>query len=197
MNSISKKSIEDIKKNLIFREYKKDENRFIATNNFFISEEIDDEIEFIRKDLSKDSYNNNKYVEKITPCYENIYVSQDGYRTYTDTLSYLNKRYVDLVVISNMSFNLDETNVYQRDIIKNYIKNDKEINEGLFDKNEIIKTLEIPTKHNDKKIILENIKLNKKYLFKVGFIESNQNIYNVLNSDERIKAISNSNLILV
>ena len=197
MDSSNKKSIEDIRKNLIFREYKKDENQFIATNNFFISEEIDDKIEFIRKDL----YSNNVYLEKITPCYENIYVSQDGYRTYTDTLSYLDQRYINLVVISNISFNLDETNIFQRDIVKRIIKNDKLINENLFDSYEStdnIKTLEIPTKYNDKKIILDNVRLNKKYLFKVGFNESYQNIGIVSNSTKNItKSKSQSNLILV
>ena len=199
MNSFIKKSIEDVTKNLIFREYIKDDNLFIATNNFFVSEEVEDNnIEFIRKDFHIS--NNNNYVEKITPCYENIYVSQDGYRTYTKNISFLDKRYINLIVISNISFDLDETNIYQRDIIKRYINNDKAINEALFDydgcKN--IKTIEIPSKKNkNKKIVLDKIELNKKFLFKINFSESYQNIGILSTLDNKTKIKSNNNLIYV
>ena len=80
-----------------------------------------------------------------------------------------------------MSFSLDDTHIYNTEIIKKCIESDGEINEKIFEdiyyNNEFSKKInvELPKKYNNKKIILENVDVNKKYLFKINFMELNKN----------------------
>jgi hypothetical protein len=185
MKNINHKSIEDIQnfyssinskknvvkeKNTIFREFKKCNDKFIATNKFFVSEEIDEgKFQFSGFDINKKIRDN----QKIIPYPENndIYIS----------INNLNKDYIDLILISNISFNLDDINIFNTEIIKKCIENDGEINDKIFEdiyyNNEFSKkiNLELPKKYGNKKIILENIEVNKKYLFKINFMELNKN----------------------
>lgn len=159
------KSIEDTYKNYfynkyIFREFLKENNRFIALNNFYVSDEIDKgRLEF------------NNSIEKITP-FNNIYMeiyNRDN----------LFKNYINLITISNISFSLDDLNINKFDIIKKFIDNDLEIEEKLLEDlyyNNLFSEkidIEIPNKYNTK-IIMEE--MNKKYLFKIDIEKLHQNM---------------------
>lgn len=159
------KSIEDTYKNCLnkknmFREFVKENEFYIATNNFYVSDEVDD---------GRLEFNNNN--EKIKP-YNNIYME-----LYNDNLF---KNYINLVLISNISFNLDEININKFDIIKKFIDNDIEIEEKILEdfyyNNIFSKKInkEIPNNFN-KKIIMEG--MNNKYLFKINIDELYKNIY--------------------
>lgn len=189
MQNINHKSIEDIQnfyssinskknivkeKNNIFREFKKCEDKFLATNKFFISEEIDGgKFQFSEFDINKKIRDN----QKIIPYSGN----NDIYVSLNKENNILNNNYIDLILISNVSFSLDDTHIYNTEIIKKCIESDGEINEKIFEdiyyNNEFSKkiNLELPKKYNNKKIILENVDVNKKYLFKISFMELNKN----------------------
>jgi len=178
MENINHKSIEDIQnfyltiksrkniikdKNNIFREFNKCNDTFIATNKFFMSEEVDEG----KFQFSEFHINTNN--EKIIP-YNDIYISS-------------NKDYIDLILLSNISFNLDEVSIYNTEIIKRCIESDGKINERIFEdiyfNEEFSKKInvELPRKYNNKKIILEDVEVNKKYLFKINFMELNKNSF--------------------
>ena len=160
------KNINTIKNN-IFREFNKKNDTFIATNNFYLSEEKDNGI-FI---FSNINHNN----ETIFPYNEDkeIFVLNNK----------STKKYVDLLLLSKITLSLDDTCINRSELIKNIITNDLVIDEKLFEdlyfnqefSNKI--NIELPKKYNDKKIILEDIDIEKKYLFKINFIELNRNFY--------------------
>ena len=160
------KNINAIKNN-IFREFNKKNDTFIATNNFYVSEENDNGT-FI---FSNINHNN----EIIFPYNENkdIFILNNK----------LSEKYVDLVLLSKITLSLDDTCINRSELIKNIIANDLVIDEKLFEdlyfnqdfSNKI--NIELPKKYNDKKIILEDIDIEKKYLFKINFIELNRNFY--------------------
>jgi hypothetical protein len=161
-------------KNHIFREYIKNNDKFIATEHFYISEEVDDEkLGFYKFE------NSNNYSLKIIP-FENNNI--DIYQLLKENqLEY----YIDLILISNISFTLEDTQINKSDIIKKMIETDKFIDEKLFEDlyyNETFSkkiNLELPINKFDinKKIVLEDIDIKKIYLFKVHIVELNRNFY--------------------
>ena len=147
-------------KNIIFREFEKKDDKFIAMNKFFISNEIEGGlIEFkghnINEKLIQYSKNNNIFIN--------------------------NKTYIDLVIVSNISFSIDETNINKYELIHKFIENNSVIEDTIFEdlyfNKEFSKkiNIELPKKYG-KNIILEDVEINKKYLFKINFIELNRNI---------------------
>ena len=187
--------------NTIYREYDKQNNDiFIATDKYYISEKNEDSItEYIGFNFSKDySYNGGKHIkniylpfinnffETITQCDDTeLFISHDAYRTFNDdNSSYINKKYIDLVIVNNISFSLDEIKVNKRDIIQKTIMNDILIHDKLleklyfndnFSKNISIK---LPEKYN--KLVFDNT-INNKYLFKINFTELPLNYNNEIN----------------
>lgn len=169
MKNIAKKSIEDINniKNVIFREFKKEDDVFIATDIFYVSEEIDNGM------LGFNVIDSNS--NRILPYLQNnnIYVSINN-----DI-----KQYIDLIVISNISLSLDDIKINKSQLIHKILENHNIIDEKLFEDlyfNEDFSkkiNLEIPQKYNNKKIILEDIDISKKYLFKINIIELNRTFY--------------------
>ncbi len=183
-------SFEDInnkiknKKNNIFREYLINNDSFIATNKFFISHENDNGMIEFR------IFNVNSINEKLTPYLSdtNIYISMKDPEKKSSYLNFYN--YIDLVTISDITFSIDDIKIEKRTIIKKFIENDCEINDKLFEElyfnTDFSKkiNIELPKKYNNKKIFLENIDIEKKYLFKIDFIELNRNFYqenNIIN----------------
>lgn len=165
MKHITKKSMEAVKniKNYIFREFEKKDDTFIATNKFYTTEEVDNG-KFMFKTLRSNKD------DKIIPYSEdgNIYVS-------------LNNKdlYFDLILLSNISFNIDDININKSVLINKLLENDNVIDEKLFEdlyfNEEFSKkiNIELPQKYNNK-IILEDIEIKKKYLFKINLIELNR-----------------------
>jgi len=173
-------------KNNIFREYLINNDSFIATNKFFISQENDNRMIEFR------IFNVNSINEKLTPYLcdisdsndTNIYISMKK----SSNLNFDN--YIDLVTISDITFSINDIKIEKRTIIKKFIENDCEINDKLFEElyfnTDFSKkiNIELPKKYNNKNIILENMDIKKKFLFKVDFIELNRNFYqenNIIN----------------
>ena len=84
---------------------------------------------------------------------------------------------------SNISFTLEDTQINKNDIIKKMLETDTLIDEKLFEDlyyNENFSkkiNVELPKNYNNKKIILEDIEIEKTYLFKVEIIELNRNFH--------------------
>jgi len=191
--SINQKNKNQNIKNYIFREYEKKKDKFVATNKFFISEEVEGgKIEFnefnIKElyqnidgyDKIKLNYMKKNIYQKIIPYSEdeNIYISINN-KSYLED-NFIINRYIELILISNISFSLDDININKNEIINKMIKNDVIIDEYLFEDlyyNEDFSkkiNLELPKKYNNKKIILEDMDVDKKYLFKINIHELNR-----------------------
>jgi hypothetical protein len=156
-------------KNNIFREFIKNNDIFVATNNFYSSEEGDDG-KFIFSNIN----NNNN--EKFFPFNEkDVFIIMNN--------NSVSDKYVDLLLLSKITLSLDDTYINRSELIKNIIANDLVIDEKLFEdlyfNEEFSKKInvELPKKYNDKKIILEDIDIEKKYLFKINILECNRIFY--------------------
>ena len=198
-------SIEDIKnelckKKFIFREFKKSGDKFIAMNKFFVSEEIDEgKLEFISIKLNKldrindyekiipeSNIKNDSYIKNI----KNLYISLNSMN---ENNIFYNRQYIDLIIISNISFQIDETTIDKTNIIKKMLFNDSNNDanncenndanncenflEDLYYNEDFSKkiNIELPKKYGNNKIILENEDIYKKYLFKMNFTELSLN----------------------
>lgn len=172
-NSKNKRKNKNLK-NIIFRQFEKKKDKFIATNNFYMSEEVDDgKLEF-------NSFNTSNYFnksnEKIVPYNEN-----NVYLLVNNKNNNSLKKYIDLTVISNISFSLEDININKSDIIKRMVESDVIIDEKLLEdlyfNQDFSKkiNLELPKKYNNQKIILEDINIDKIYLFKINLLELNRN----------------------
>jgi len=152
-------SMEDIKKT-IYREYEKINNKFIAVDKFFISEEVDkNRFEYIQ-------YYSNKESERIIP------VDNNSFYLSIDKNKLKNKNFLDLIILSNVCFSLDENNINKNDIIKKYMDSNYETNdsfnrllEDIYYNNDFSKkiNIELPSKY------VNDTNLKKKYLFKVDY----------------------------
>ena len=181
VNQINNISIDDIKKvvrkltknnnilnkNEVYREFVKINDSFVATNNFFLSDEIDNnKINFNKISISK-------HKEILFNVDNNIY-EYNGQRIYNENEYYLLKELINLIVICDIEFNLDEINIEKKEIFKKFIENEKNINENLFEDiyyNDNFSSkinLELP-KH--KKTLIEDENIQKKYLFKIKINE--------------------------
>lgn len=181
INQTNSISIEDIKrvvkkitknnnilgKNEIYREFIKINDSFTATNNFFLSDEIENnKINFNKISLSKQK-------ESLFNIGNNIY-EYNGPRIYNEDESYLLKELVNLVIIGDIEFRIDEINIEKTEIFKRFIENEKDINEILFEdiyyndsfSNKI--NIDVP---KFKKALIEDNKIQKKYLFKIKINE--------------------------
>ncbi len=176
MKNIARKSIEDINdvKNYIFREFQKKEDNFIATNNFYTSEEIDNK---------KVQFNSMDTEERIIPCANNdVYISIKN-NIDEETDNFITKTYIDLILLSNITLTLDDIKINKTELIHKILSSDMTLEERLFEdlyfneefSNKI--NLELPKKYNDSKIIIEDIEVHKKYLFKINILELNRTFY--------------------
>ena len=189
MENNNKYSIEDIKQiyskiikenqsvdreNFIFREYTKNKNKFIATHNFFISNDIGEgKVEFNLINLK--NYNSyypyKKMGEKIVPYDDNLYVRQMNEEE-------KNKEYINLLVLSDISFSINDEIINKNEIIKKFIDND---NDGKCDISNFFEDMYYNEEFS-KKINIEVPKMiesseNKKYLFKISFVESSVSFF--------------------
>ena len=90
------------------------------------------------------------------------------------------KKYIDLTVLHNISFSLEDININKSDIIKKFLDCDINVDDKLLSdiyyNEEFSKkiNLELPNKYN-KSIILEDIVIDKIYLFKNKSFRINRN----------------------
>ena len=153
----------DVQQNIIYREYKKEGDIFIANNDFYIS---------TINEHKKVSYRNiNIKTNLIQEIQDNVF-EYNGDRVYTDMNSYIDKRIINLLVINDVEFNIDETNINKQELFKKYIENEKQINDLLLEdiyfneefSNKINISLPLSYKNIDDTI-------EKKYLFKINLNE--------------------------
>jgi len=162
--------------NNIFREFKRINDKYIALNKFYICITNNEKTEF--KEIDINSMTDKDYI-KITPFSENedLYISIEN-KYINDIL--LKKEYIDLILITNISFTLNEINMDMDYLLKKFIKNDSNIDDKIlediyYNKNFSKKIkLNLPKKYN---YSFENKNISKKYLFKVNLIELNQSFY--------------------
>ena len=167
----NKKSYKNLN-NIIFRQYKKDNDKFIATNNFYLSEDVGDgKVQFKGLKLLIN-------YEKIIPYENNVYIFENKSL----------KKYIDLTFLHNISFSLEDININKSEIIKKFldsdvIMDDKFLSDIYYNENFSKKiNLELPNKYN-KSIVLEDILIDKIYLFRINLLELNRNFeseYNII-----------------
>ena len=115
--------------NFIFREYQKDDDKFIATNNFYFSNEFDDgKVGFFSFDNNSIYKNNEEIYKKIIPYNENLYVLKNK-----ENNEFFFEKYIDLILISNISFSIDDIYINKTEIIKKFMERDELIDEKLFE----------------------------------------------------------------
>ena len=149
-------------KNSVFREYKKEGDSFIASNNFYIE----------NKTIHKTNYRKfdslSNFIEEIN---NNIY-EYSGDRIQNDLYSYIDKKYINLLVINDIEFAIDEININKKELFKKFIENDKKINELLLE--DFYYNENFSNKINislPKNIVNKEDKLDKVYLFKIKLNE--------------------------
>jgi hypothetical protein len=155
-------------KNTIFREYDKIKDKYIATNKFYISCEVDDDkYEFNEFEIESFNIKNNiKFIPD--PNNNNLYLIDNKNES------------INLILISNISFTLNEIQINKNDLLKKFINNDSNIDENIIEDiyyNDFFSKkiqLNIPNKYNN---YLNNKDTIKKYLFKLNLIESNHIFY--------------------
>ena len=160
-------------KKSIFREYEKKLDKFVATNRFFIPELYNECIVFNSFDIDflyQNSLSKRKDMLRPFEDNKNIYVCN-------------NNNYYNLVILSNIEFSLDDTNINKNDIFQKYIETNNEIDDNLlkdlYYNEEFSKkiNIQLPKKYNDKVITLEDVEIKNKYLFKINIIELNRSFY--------------------
>ena len=162
----------NIKKS-IFREYEKKLDKFVATNRFFTPELYNECIVFNSFDIDFLYQNIISKKKDILRPYEdnkNIYICN-------------NDNYYNLVILSNIEFSLDDTNINKNDIFQKIIESNNEIDDNflidLYYNEDFSKkiNIQLPKKYNNKIITLEDIEIKNKYLFKINIIELNRSFY--------------------
>lgn len=168
VNDLLKKSY----KKFVYREYKKEDDVFIAENNFYTLHINNDN----NKEDNKLSYRKiNSKTNTIKKISDTIF-EYNGERIYSKNHSYIDKRMIELLVIDDIELNIEELNINKKELFKKYIENEKKINDLLLQdiyynekfSNKI--NVELP---NSKKYIentIENV-IEKKYLFKIKINE--------------------------
>lgn len=145
--------IAKIEKNEMFREYVKENNKFIATNNYFVSDNNSDS-----KYIKIQGNSNEKYIEKRNNRYVIHYEIN-----YKDSEIISETKEVDLMIIKNIDLEMNNETIDIKKLIKS-----NEINNNECDM--LLQDLYFNTFYYDKfdiKINNKNICTSKKYLFKI------------------------------
>jgi len=195
MGNNNENTIEDIKKiysnikvdrqNFIFREFTKNKNKFVATDNFFISEEIgDSKIGFICIDLK--NYNSyfpfKKTNEKIVP-YLNYTKENDMTFPHEVSLKnndkdlqflYVNnqvdKKFINLLVLSDIAFSMNDKIISKNEIIQKFIDKESDYNNKSF------------TNFSEK--FIEDLYYNEEFSNKINIKMPNKNIIKILSKKD-------------
>lgn len=147
----------------IFREFEKNNDKYIATNNFYISS--DDECGNIEYNLFNINSLNKIVNDKIIVYSDNLYINVR------------NNEYINLITLSNISFSLNDIDINKNYIINKFMESDVEIDDNIIEdiyyNNEFAKRMNInlPDKY------MNQSNIEKKYLFKINMVELNQSFY--------------------
>ena len=147
----------------IFREFEKNNDKYIATNNFYISS--DDECGNIEYNLFNINSLNKIVNDKIIVYSDNLHINVR------------NNEYINLITLSNISFSLNDIDINKNYIINKFMESDVEIDDNIIEdiyyNNEFAKKMNInlPDKY------MNQSNIEKKYLFKINMVELNQSFY--------------------
>jgi hypothetical protein len=156
----------------IFREYKKNNDTFIALNNFYISKIIDNSyIQYDKYDIVNNVHK--EIYEKIVP-----YCDSEKELYIIKSKEYFS--IIDLILVEDISFSIDDLNITKSEIIKKLLDiNLEKEEESEFLSDKLFKDLYY-NENFSKKINIDypgkekNIKtVDKKYLFRIHFLENN------------------------
>ena len=148
-----KSKLSSFDKNEMFREYVKEHNKFIATNNYFVSDDNSDE-----KYIKIYGNSNEKFIEKKN----NRYVIHYDIN-YRDSEIIHETKEIDLMIIKNIDLEIDNESIDIKKLIKN-----NEINSN--DCDILLQDLYFNSFYYDKfniKMNKQNIISSKKYFFKI------------------------------
>ena len=161
----------------VYREYEKVNNLFVATDRYYITEDFKNDGENIETNFicfnNFHNYNNyltsNNYYEKIIPCnFDNNYY-----------ISTKNNSYIHLIVVDNVVFSLDETEINVKDMLYKLMYNN-DVNDEL--NNKLLETIynihrkftiQLPNVYEN--IQLDTVNVQDKILLKVRYNELPKN----------------------
>ena len=170
MNSIKKNllnknnhiSFNNLNKNIIFREYKKKGDLFVALNNFYsIFIDEDNKLKYQELNSKNSMYEVDNNIFEYT-----------GNRIYNDISSYIEKKYIHLCVIHDIEFTIEDININKQELFKRFIENDIKINQELLE--DIYYNQDFSNKINmdlSKVNKIMDDKIEKTYLFKININE--------------------------
>lgn len=161
LNKDNRQNSKNMNKNIIFREYKKNDEIFSASKNFYIVSTEDNRLCF------KQLQSSNCINEVDNQLYE-----FKGERIYDEISSYIEKKYIHLCVIQDIEFSMEDLHINKQELFKRFIENDIEINQELLE--DIYYNQDFSKKIN---IDLQKVSkqtedtIEKHYLFKINLKE--------------------------
>lgn len=161
LNIDNHQNYKNMNKNIIFREYKKNGDAFIASNHFYTLSMENNKLCFQQLQSSNcmNEVDNQLYEFK-------------GDRIYNDISSYIEKKYIHLCIIQDIEFSIEDLHINKQELFKRFIEKDIQINQELLEdiyyNQDFSKKINIDLQKVSKQIE-DNIE--KKYLFKINLKE--------------------------
>ena len=165
LNKDNYQNAKNMSKNIIFREYKKSGDAFIASKDFYTVSMKDNRLCFQQLQSSN-------CINEI----DNQLYEFKGDRIYNNTSSYIEKKYVHLCVIQDIEFSIEDIHINKQELFKRFIENDIEINQELLE--DIYYNQDFSRKINiDIQKVSKQIEDNieKHYLFRINLKELQSN----------------------
>jgi hypothetical protein len=161
LNKDNRKNSKNMNKNIIFREYKKNGDVFIASKNFYTLSMVENRLCFQQLQSSN-------CINEV----DNQLFEFKGERIYNEISSYIEKKYIHLCVIQDIEFSIEDIHINKQELFKRFIENDIEINQELLE--DIYYNQDFSKKINiDLQIVSKQIEdtIEKRYLFKINLKE--------------------------
>ena len=161
LNKDNRQNSNNMNKNIIFREYKKNGDVFIASKDFYTVSTEDNRLCFQQLQSSNciNEVDNQLYEFK-------------GERIYNEISSYIEKKYIHLCVIQDIEFSMEDLHINKQELFKRFIENDIEINQELLE--DIYYNQDFSKKINiDLQKVSKQIEdtIEKHYLFRINLKE--------------------------
>lgn len=161
LNKDNRQNSKNMNKNIIFREYKKNDDVFIASKDFYTVSTEDNRLCFQQLQSSNciNEVDNQLYEFK-------------GERVYNEISSYIEKKYIHLCVIQDIEFSMEDLHINKQELFKRFIENDIEINQELLE--DIYYNQDFSKKINiDLQKVSKQIEdtIEKRYLFRINLKE--------------------------
>ena len=161
LNKDNRQNYKNMNKNIIFREYKKNDDVFTASKDFYTVSLEDNRLCFQQLQSSNcmNEVDNQLYEFK-------------GDRIYNEISSYIEKKYIHLCVIKDIEFSIEDIHINKQELFKRFIEKDIEINQELLEdiyyNQDFSKKINIDLQKVSK--IIEDT-IEKRYLFRIKLKE--------------------------